>query len=138
MRDFVPLYNKRLDFCLEVGEVLEVWCLHALALKDREPLLHLVHPRAVHRRKVHLKTGMLLEPRPHHLAVVHADIVADEMDGSDFRWCRSVVFLESLEKFHLPFASAQDTHHLAGACIKGRKEVERSFAGVFVFKTGRQ
>ena len=79
---------------------------------------------------------MFFEPCPHHLSVVNADIIADEVNSSDFHRCRSFDLLEQLDEFHLPFASAQNAHHLAGARIKGSKEVKRPFACVFVFKTG--
>jgi hypothetical protein len=77
MSRLVPLVDERKHLRLQVSEIGEVWGTETLALQDREPLLDLVHPRAVHRREVHLKTWVRGEPRTNQLAVVDAEVVTD-------------------------------------------------------------
>jgi hypothetical protein len=51
-----------------------------LSLQDTEPLFHLIHPRAVDRGKMELKSGMLAEPCAHGFAMMDTDIVTNQMN----------------------------------------------------------
>jgi hypothetical protein len=79
----VPLVDEGENALFEGVEVGEVGRGHPLALKDGKPLLDLVHPRAVHRREVHLEVRMLREPCAYELAVVDAEAVAKQVNERD-------------------------------------------------------
>ena len=88
--DLVPLFDEREDLGLEIREVGEVWGAQSLALQDREPLLNLVHPRAMNRREVHPRPWVCSQPRSRELAVVDAEVVAEQVDQRDRGRSRSI------------------------------------------------
>jgi hypothetical protein len=83
VRVLIPCTHERSNLGLEVLCRVKIRDAQALALDHAEPLLHLVHPGAVDRRKVHHTAWMLDEPRPDCLAVMCADMIADEMNRLD-------------------------------------------------------
>ena len=56
----VPFRDKTVQPFGQVRFVREVRDGQALKLQDAEPLLHLIHPRAMHRRMMKFEARMLL------------------------------------------------------------------------------
>ena len=133
----VPVIDEGDDLLFEVGEVVEVRCHQALALKNREPLLDLIHPGAVDGCEMHRESRVRCEPRARELAAMDADVVADEVDLRDVRWRFGVDLLEEFQEFQLSFSSAQNPKDFARTSVEGRKEVERPFPHVFVLEAHR-
>ena len=59
VRVLIPFTNALSDLGLEVFFRVKIRDAQAFALENAEPLLHLVHPGAVDRRKMHHKSWML-------------------------------------------------------------------------------
>ena len=59
VRVLIPFTNELSNLGLEVLFRVKSCDAQAFALENAEPLLHLVHPGAVDRRKVHHKSWML-------------------------------------------------------------------------------
>jgi len=116
-----------------VAHIREVWRGEALALEDGKPLLDLVHPGAVDRGEVHLEARVLLEPSSGELALVRADVVADEVDDGDTDGGSPVDFLKQFDELRLTLASPADPDHLARSQVEGGDEVRGPAALVLVF-----
>jgi hypothetical protein len=76
----IPFTNELSNLGVEVLLRVNIRDAQACALEDAEPLLHLVHPGAVDRRKVPHQSWLLDSPRPDFCAVMCADMIASEMN----------------------------------------------------------
>ncbi len=79
----IPFTNKLFNLGLEVLFRCEISDSQAFALEDAEPLLHVIHPGAMHRREMHHKAGMLGKPLAYVSTMMPTDIVTDEMNRLD-------------------------------------------------------
>jgi hypothetical protein len=79
MRAWSPLKHALSTLGLEVRCRFKLGDAHACALQAAEPLLHLIHPGAGARRKVHATAGGLHSPVSHVLAVMRAAMIAHAM-----------------------------------------------------------
>src|SRR5258708_32199378 len=61
---------------IQVGEVTDS---ESLPLENAEPLLDLVHPRAMHWQKVAHKAGMGREPGLNQSPLMHFEVVEDQV-----------------------------------------------------------
>ena len=86
MSVFIPLDDERIDPSLKVVEVTEVGRRKTFPLQNREPLLDLIHPRAVNGGEMKAKAWMPFEPCLNLLAGVHPQVVADDVDQGDRGW----------------------------------------------------
>jgi hypothetical protein len=59
VRMLIPFTNERSNLGLEVCFRVKIRDAPAFALQDAEPLLHLIHPGAGDRRKMHHNSGMV-------------------------------------------------------------------------------
>src|SRR5579883_3567352 len=105
MRVLIPLLDEAQDLGLHLLQAGEAWRHQALALDDGEPLLHLVHPRAVHGREVEMEPGVPSQPGPDLFAAVRAHVIADDMDDRDRGWGLPVDLLEELDDLGLALAT---------------------------------
>ncbi len=137
MWTLIPLGCKRIQTASEFLLIGKVDDRETFALEDAEPLLNLVHPGTVHRRKMKLPTRVSGEPFQDLLAFMHADVVEYNVDGSDGRRDDCLDLLKKGNELDLPFTAGGAMVDMAGARIEGRKEVERSVAFVFVFDSDR-
>ena len=80
MRVLIPFTNELSNLGLEVVFRFEIGDAQAFALQDAEPLLHLIHPRAMNRREVKDKAWVFHQPVADFFAVMRADIIAHEMN----------------------------------------------------------
>src|SRR5512145_257647 len=135
MRDIVPLRDEGEDFLLQLRDIREVGSGEPLPLQDGEPLFDLVHPGAVHGREVHLEARMLLEPGANLLAVMNADVVADDVDELDLRRRFLVDLLQEFDELDLSLSPTTDSEDLSGPGVERSKEIERTLALVFVLDT---
>jgi hypothetical protein len=119
-------------FALEIGKALEGSNADALTLEAREPLLDLVHPRAVHRGVVHVEARVRGEPRANELAAVGNHVVADEVDRRDGIRRATIDLLEELDELDHPLAAAADADDLTGPRVERGQQVERARANVLV------
>ena len=71
---FVVMGDVGKDLLAKCVRGLEVGESESLPLENAEPLLDLVHPRAMNGREVELEPGVLSEPSLDELPLVHADI----------------------------------------------------------------
>jgi hypothetical protein len=83
---------------------------------------------------VHLEARMLREPRSYELAVMNAEIVADQMNERHGLGRFAIDLLEQLDELCLALAQAQDAEHLPAARVERSEELERAFALVFVLQ----
>src|SRR5205085_11298050 len=86
MSALIPLDDERVDPGLKVAEVTEVGSRKTFPLQDREPLLDLIHPRAVNGGEMETEACMPLEPDLYLLAGVHSQVVAVNVDQRDRGW----------------------------------------------------
>ena len=133
MRPFIPFPDELVYLGCEVSPVFEIGDTESLALEYAEPLLDLVHPRAVDRRELELKTRALLQPLPNLFAVMHGHIVQNQVNGGDRRRDFRFQVFEEGNEFLLPFALVSLTVDLAGAGVEGGEELESALAFVFMF-----
>ena len=83
MRVLIPLTNELSNLSLEVLFRCEIGDAQAFALQDAEPLLHLIHPRAMNRREVKGKARVFPQPFSDFFAMMRTDIIAHEMNRLD-------------------------------------------------------
>ena len=83
MGHFVPFLDERHQSFCQVGFVLEVGDAESFALEDAEPLLDLVHPRAMDWRMMEREPGVFGQPGLDLFALVHANVVEHDIDGGD-------------------------------------------------------
>ena len=79
----IPLADERVYALGQGVLVREIDNAQPFALQNAEPLLHLIHPGAMHRRMMEVETGMLPQPGFDQLAFVHPQVV--QHDVSLFR-----------------------------------------------------
>lgn len=94
MGNVIPLGDERVDLGGEVIEVGEVGSAESLPAQNGKPLLDLIHPGTVYGSEVHDETRMSLQPRASELALVDADVVADDMNRLHLLRC---VFVDRFE-----------------------------------------
>ena len=108
-----------------------------LPLQDAEPLLHLVHPRAMHRRVMEHEPRVLRQPRLHLLALVHPQVVQDHMDRLDRRGDLAVQLLQERDELGLPLPLGGHPVDLAGPGVERREQVQRPAPPVLVLDPDR-
>ena len=106
MSFLVPFVNERDNLFLEIGKILKVRRCKALALKNRKPLLHLVHPGAMYRCEVHHKSRVFRKPCSHLLAMVRADVGAYNMNQRYGRWRFTINLFQKLDDLYLSLTGA--------------------------------
>jgi hypothetical protein len=127
VRDLVPLRDKGEDSLFQLRDIREVGSREPLPLQDGEPLFDLVHPGAVHRREVHLEARMLLEPGANLLAVMNADVVADDVDELDLGRRFLIDLLEEFDELDLSLSPTTDSEDLSvSPMLAGEAEVRSS------------
>lgn len=137
MSELVPLRDERAGLVSQLIEVFEVRRLEALAPKDREPLLDLIHPGAVNRREVEGETRVLGQPALNALALVNADVVADDMDALDSSRSSAIDLGQKGDHFLLSLSSMQLAEDMPRLDIESGEEVPRAFPLVLVLDPNR-
>jgi hypothetical protein len=84
------------------------------------------------------KAGMTLQPLPDFFAVMRRDIVADHVNCRNRRGNLRLQRREEGDKLALAFPTMTLPVDTPSACIKGRKEVQRSIAPILMFDPVRQ
>jgi hypothetical protein len=126
----VPFGDELFQLRLQVSQRRKVDKPPARALKDREPLLRLVQPRAVHRCEVQHKAWMGRQPSADCLAVRRSGIIADEMNRHDRGRNLGVQMLQEGAELTLPLAHIALAIHLSCAGVQPGKEIQRPSAPV--------
>ncbi len=129
----IPFGDKSQQAFRKMFLVRKIGDLQPLPLQDREPLLHLIHPGAMHGGKVEHKAWMFGQPGLHLFALMHPEIIEDHMNGRDGRDNLPIHMLQERDEFHLPFPLGRRGVDLARARIKTGKKVQGTLAGVLVF-----
>lgn len=119
----VPFRNEVFEFCSQHGLGRKVDNAQPLALQNRKPLLDLVHPGTMPRRKVEEKARMRLHPLLDLFAVMGRDIVTDEVDSLDDGRNFPVQMLQKGEKLALPLALVTLAIDMPGPRIKGGTQI---------------
>lgn len=135
MSVLVPLRDEGQDLGCQFIEVLEVGRPEALAPKNREPLLDLVHPGAVDRSVVELEARMLNQPGPEELALVDANVVANHMDDLDLSRGRAMDLGQQRDHLLLTLSTMQLAEDLARLDIEGGEEVACAFPLILVLES---
>ena len=131
----VPLDDKLVNLVGKVRLVLEVGDAEPLALQNAEPLLDLIHPRAMDRCEVESKTRTLREPRSHLFAVMGRDVVEDEMNRRDLGRNFGIEMFEKRDVLLLTFAIERFSVDPAAAGIESGEQLERAAPLVLVLDT---
>jgi hypothetical protein len=79
----IPFNDKGHQAISEVIKVGEVEDAQPLPLQNTEPLLHLVHPRAVDRHEEKRKARVRLQPCLDLFAFMHAQVVKNQTNATD-------------------------------------------------------
>src|SRR5215216_2350773 len=79
----VPQGDEGGDGIGQCPKMREVRVAQAFAGEDTEPLLHLIHPRAMHGGEMEHEPGMVGQPGAGEAAMMDAAVVAHQMDGGD-------------------------------------------------------
>src|SRR3954468_11263957 len=101
MSDLVPLADESLQ---PLGQVLlagEVDDPQPFPPDDAKPLFHLVHPRAMDRRMMKDEPWMLGQPRLYLLALVHPQVVQDDVNRRHRRGNLSFELLQECDELRL-------------------------------------
>ena len=123
MRVGVPFEHKGHQSISSLCEAGKVGNAESFPLEDTEPLLHLIHPRTMDRRKMADKARMGRQPRLHLLSLMHFQIVHHQIHTS-LEGRKLLLHLgKKGDKLDLPFASLSSCVDLARACIKGSKQM---------------
>src|SRR3982751_1929643 len=105
MGGLVPLGDEPEDGVLEGGEVGEAGGAEPLASEDPEPLLDRVHPGAVDRGEVGDEARVGGQPVLDELAVVHGDVVGEQVDRGDRGRDGAIELLQQGEVLDLALAA---------------------------------
>ena len=133
MGNIIPFGDELDDAVGEVVEVTEIDNPKSLATQNAKPLLHLIHPAAMHGGKVELETWVFLQPLANLFAVVRRDVVQNHMDRLDGGRDVAVDLFQELDELELSFAPRGSAECLSGASVEGREQIQGSAARVFVF-----
>lgn len=109
----------------------------AFPLKDAKPLLHLIHPRAVHRRVVEHEARVTGQPRLDLLALVHPEVVQDDVDLCLLRREFPVQLLQERDELHLTLSIRCPSVDFAGSCVESGEKVQRALSLVLMLNTHR-
>lgn len=122
----VPFSHERHQAISQLIETGEVKDTQPFALYDAEPLLHLIHPRAMRREEVADEAGMRSQPGLGPFPSMCAYVIRHKNDARNLAWDLSMQVLEERDEFFLSFAPCCASVDLAGTRIKGSKQVEGS------------
>jgi len=116
----VPGVDEALDGILQVGHAAEHAAADGLAVDDREPGLHLVHPAGAGGREVEVHAGVLLQPLLDLRMFVGAVVVQHQMQGTagitpDHQSKKGQEFL-------MPVAGAAAAAHLPGGHVQSGEQ----------------
>jgi predicted nucleic acid-binding protein len=125
MRMLMPFSNEWFNLGLQLIFRCKVGDFQPFTLQNAEPLFDLIHPRAMHGREVQDQARMLGEPLADLLPMMCADMVAHEMHHRAVLINLAVQLVQKSHAFLLTFAIRTRPIDLAGAGIKGRKEMAR-------------
>ena len=133
----IPFCDKRQQPFRKMFFVRKIGNAQPFALQNREPLLYLVHPGAMHGRKVKYKAWMLAQPGLHLLALVHPEIIEHHMNQGDCRGNGPLQMLQKGDEFPLPLALGRRGIYLPRPRIKTRKQIQRTFADILMLNSYR-
>ena len=100
----IPFLDKTVQPLGQVDFVRKIGNGQALALQDAEPLLDLIHPRAMHRRMMELEARMFFQPGLHLFAGVHPQVVHHQVDFGDVLGNPAIQLFQEFKELLLPFA----------------------------------
>lgn len=109
-----------------------------LSLKDAEPLFHLIHPGAMHGGEMELKVGMCPEPSAHRLAMMDADIIAEDMNARVGGGRLLVNVFQEGNEFLLPLAAKTLSDDCTDSGIESGEQVQCTVSLVCMFHPIRE
>ncbi len=121
---YVPLRNKGHQAFCQAVEIGEVENAEPLALQDAEPLLRLVHPRAMGRQKEADKARMNCQPSLRTPSFVNTHVIEDEGDVRHGRRNLSIQVVEQSNELLLALPSPRTSVDLASTRIESRKQMQ--------------
>ena len=137
MSHLIPLRDERLQPLRQRRLVGEIGDPQPLPLQDAEPLLDLIHPRAMHRRVMEHEPRVLRQPRLDLLALVHPQVVQDDMDRLDRRGDLPVQLLQERDELGLPLPLGGHPVDLAGPRVERGEQVQGPAPPVLVLDADR-
>jgi hypothetical protein len=120
----IPFTNERFQLCPQVVVGCKIHDAQALALKNTQPLLHLIHPGTMHGREVHHNAWMLGYPRPDFLAMMRTDMIAHQMNRVDVGVNLCLHRFQEGDKLPLTLPFLTVPIDLARPGVKGRTEMQ--------------
>jgi len=137
MRSCVPLCDEDFDALLKRGKVCKIWRRESPLLKYAEPLFDLIHPRTMNRREVHLEAEMFLEPRAHKFSMMHANVVANEMDVLDGCGRAPLDLFEQFDELDLSLSGTTQADGFAGSRVERGDQVQCTATLVLMLQANR-
>jgi hypothetical protein len=137
VRGFISLFNESQQ---PLGQFLFAGEIHdpqSLPSDDANPLLHLVHPRAMDRRMMKVKPRVLGQPGLHLPAFVHPQVIQDDPDRLDRRRDPLVEMFQKGDKLWLPLPAKRLGEDFAATRVECREQIQRSTPAVFMLDPGR-
>jgi hypothetical protein len=129
---FIPFCNKSHQPLCQVLLVRKISDPQAFALQNREPLLDLIRPGAMHRWQGKHKAWMFGQPGLHLLALMHPYIIEHDMDPRNGQGNLPIHILQERNAFHLLFPLGRRGLDLPQACTTTGKKVQSTLAGVLL------
>lgn len=127
-----------MDSGFEFFEIGKVGSGESLSLEDREPLLDLIHPRAVNGCEVKAESWMLAEPCLNFLAFVQNQVVADDMDKRDRGGRIAIERFEQFDEVFLPLPWPTDSGDLTAPSIKSSEQLKSAAPLILMLETDRK
>ena len=135
---FVPFSHECVESFRQGGFVSKVGNHQPLSLQDTEPLLDLIHPRAMDRWMVELESGMFFQPSLHLFASVHSQVIHHQMDFGDGGVDLTIQLLQELNELLLTFSLSRVGEDMANPSIEGCEEIQCTFSFVLMLDANRQ
>ena len=127
--------HQALGQMTKIGKVAD---LKPLALHDAEPLFDLIHPGAMRWQEMANEAWVSFQPSLNLLALMNTGVIEDEEDTPHLSGNLSIEPGKQPNEFCLAFAQRGESRDLAGARIKGSKQMQGTCPLVFVLYTSRQ
>ena len=117
---FRNICHQSLGELLQASKVADT---QSFSLHNTEPLLHLVHPRAVNRGKLTMKAGMSSKPLLNLTTFVHLQVIEHQKDVGNARGELLVDQGKKGNEFDLSLSGSSQGIDLASAGVKGCEQV---------------
>jgi hypothetical protein len=121
----IPFFHELIELGAKLIFGCKIHKAEAFALEDTAPLVHLIHPGALHGREVHDQAWMMSQPLSDLLPLMRTDMVAHQMNRADILLNLDIHGVENGHAFPLPLAVITVPVDFASTDVEGGQERER-------------